>query len=89
MICYQIFMQKIMIEKVEEALNLVRPFLEADGGNVSLVEITSENIVKLELHGACKSCSMRMMTLRAGIEDAIRKMVPEVKEVIAINTEEV
>ena len=79
-------MKKEMIEKIEMALNTIRPYLEADGGNVELVEITAGNIVKVELTGACKSCSMSMMTMKAGIEETIKKAVPEVKEVIAVNS---
>jgi Fe-S cluster biogenesis protein NfuA len=71
--------------RIEEALQQLRPFLEADGGDVSLVEITSDNIVKLELLGACRSCSMSMMTLKAGIEDAVKRAVPEIQSVEAIN----
>ncbi len=71
--------------KVEEALEQIRPYLLEDGGNVTLIEITDDNIVKLELLGACKSCSMSAMTLKSGIEELIRRAAPEVKEVIAIN----
>ena len=71
--------------RVEEALNQLRPFLEADGGNVSIVEITEDKTVRLELQGACKSCSMRMMTFKAGIEEAVRRAAPEVKAVEAVN----
>jgi Fe-S cluster biogenesis protein NfuA len=74
-----------LIKKVEEALDQVRPYLQADGGNVSLLEITSDYIVKLELLGACKSCSMSMMTLKAGIEESIKRSVPEIKAVEAVN----
>ena len=74
-----------MLRKVEEALELIRPYLQADGGNVSLIEITDDNIVKVELMGACRSCSMSMMTLKAGIEEAIKRAVPEIKSVEAIN----
>lgn len=73
--------------RVETALEQIRPYLQADGGNVSLVEITDDNIVKLELHGACKSCSMSMMTMKAGIEESIKRIAPEVKGVEAINLE--
>ena len=73
-----------LIKKVEEALDQVRPYLQADGGNVSLVEITEDYIVKLELLGACKSCSMSMMTLKAGIEESIKRSVPEIKSVEAV-----
>lgn len=73
--------------RVETALEQIRPYLQADGGNVSLVEITDDNIVKLELHGACKSCSMSMMTMKAGIEESIKRIAPEIKGVEAINLE--
>jgi len=75
--------------KVEEALQTIRPYLEADGGNVSLLEITDDMIVKLELHGACKSCSMSMMTMKAGIEETIKRSVHGIKEVVAINVTQV
>ena len=78
-------MNKDLVVRVEEALQQIRPYLEADGGNVSLVEVTSDNIVKLELHGACKTCSMSMMTMKAGIEESIRRSVPEILSVEAIN----
>ncbi|MGZ4035081.1 MAG: NifU family protein [Bacteroidia bacterium] len=71
--------------KVEEALDQIRPYLQADGGNVSLVEITDDNIVRVELHGACKTCSMSMMTMKAGIEESIKRAVPEIKSVEAVN----
>jgi len=74
-----------LIKKVEEALEQIRPYLQADGGNVSLIEITNDNVVKLELLGACKSCSMSMMTLKAGIEETVKRAVPEIKSVEAVN----
>lgn len=74
-----------LINRVEEALNQLRPFLEADGGNVALVEITEEKVVRLELLGACKSCSMRMMTFKAGLEEAVRRAAPEITGVEAVN----
>lgn len=74
-----------LLQKVESALDSIRPYLEADGGNVSVEEITSENIVKLRLLGACGSCPMSIMTLKAGIEEAIKRSVPEIKGVEAIN----
>jgi Fe-S cluster biogenesis protein NfuA len=72
------------IAKIEEALDQIRPYLQADGGDVSFVEITAENIVKVELQGACKSCSMSMMTMKAGIEESIMRAVPEIKGVEAV-----
>lgn len=80
----------VLITKVEDALNQIRPYLEADSGNVSIIDITEEHIVRLKFHGACKSCSMSAMTLKAGIEQTILKMVPEIKGVVAITeTDEV
>ena len=74
-----------MRERIEEALNSIRPYLEADGGNVELLEITEDMVVKVELQGACKSCSMSSMTMKAGIEETIRKAVPEITKVEAVN----
>lgn len=71
--------------KVEDALEQIRPYLQADGGNVSLLEITPEKVVKVELLGACKSCSMSAMTLKAGIEESIKRVAPEITAVEAVN----
>ncbi|MFH1354686.1 MAG: NifU family protein [Candidatus Omnitrophota bacterium] len=73
-----------MKEKVEKALEKVRPMLMADGGNVELVEVTGDGVVKLKLTGACGSCPMSSMTLKMGIEKILKKEVPEVKEVVAV-----
>ena len=72
-----------LLEQVEAALNTIRPYLETDGGNVSVEEITPEKVVKLKLLGACGSCPMSIMTLKAGIEEAIKKAVPEITGVDA------
>ncbi len=74
-----------LLEQVEAALDTIRPYLLTDGGNVSVEEITPEHVVKLKLLGACGSCPMSIMTLKAGIEEAIKKAVPEVAGVEAIN----
>lgn len=74
-----------LLERVEKAIDTVRPYLEADGGNVKIVEITSDFIVKLELTGTCSSCSMSSMTMKAGIEEAVKRAVPEIVAVEAIN----
>ncbi|MCX6310833.1 MAG: NifU family protein [Bacteroidetes bacterium] len=71
--------------RIELALEQLRPFLQADGGDVSLLEITDDNIVRIEFLGACKSCSMNLMTFKAGIEEAIRKAAPEIVSVEAVN----
>ncbi len=70
---------------IESALDSVRPYLEADGGNVKLTEITDDLIVRLELLGSCQTCPMNAMTFRAGLEESIRKAVPHVLRVEAIN----
>ncbi len=80
-------LQDLTIE-VEKALDTIRPYLEADGGNVSIVEITAEYVVKLKLLGSCESCPMSIMTMKAGIEQAIMKSVPEIKSVEAVNLTE-
>ena len=73
-----------MKEKVEKALEKIRPMLMADGGNVELVDVTAEGEVKLKLTGSCGCCPMSQMTLKMGIERILKQEVPEVKEVIAI-----
>ncbi|MDD3344928.1 MAG: NifU family protein [Candidatus Omnitrophica bacterium] len=73
-----------MKEKIEKALDKVRPMLAADGGNVELVEVTDDGIVKLRLKGSCGCCPMSSMTLKMGIERILKEEVPEVKEVIAL-----
>ena len=78
-----------LLERVEKAIDTVRPYLEADGGNVKIIEITPENIVRLELTGACSSCSMSSMTMKAGIEDAVKRAVPEITAVVAVNAMEI
>lgn len=72
-------------EKVEIALNKIRPYLKSDGGDVRILEITDDKTLRLELLGACGSCSMSAMTFRGGIEATIRQDVPEILKVIAIN----
>lgn len=69
--------------KVLDALEQLRPFLHADGGDMELVDITSDNIVVVRLLGACSDCSMSAMTMKAGLEEAIKKAAPEVKSVVA------
>lgn len=72
-----------MKEKVEKALEDIRPILQADGGDIQLVSI-EDDIVKVRLTGACGGCPMSQMTLTLGVEKAIKKVVPEVKKVIAV-----
>jgi Fe-S cluster biogenesis protein NfuA len=74
-----------MREKVEAALAMVRPSLEADGGGVELVDITDDNVVEVRLQGACKGCPMSQMTLAMGIGRVLRQEVPEVTDVRAVD----
>jgi Fe-S cluster biogenesis protein NfuA len=70
-------------EKVEKAIDEIRPFLQADGGNIELIDV-QEGIVKVKLVGACGSCPMSQLTLKRGVEARLKAQVPEVKEVIAV-----
>jgi Fe-S cluster biogenesis protein NfuA len=72
-------------ERIENALENIRPYLMADGGNVKLLEVDASNRAILELTGNCSSCPMSTMTLKAGVEEAIKRSVPEITEVIAVN----
>lgn len=70
--------------KVEEVIERVRPFLRRDGGDVELVDVTEDNVVKVRLKGACGSCPMSMMTLKGGIEAEMKKAFPELKAVESV-----
>ena len=74
-----------LVEKVEKALDTIRPYLEADGGDVKVLEVDKDMNVVLELMGNCGSCPMSTMTLKAGVEEAIKREVPEIKSVHAVN----
>jgi len=73
-----------MKEEIELALDKIRPTLIADGGNVELVEVTPDGMVKVRLTGACGGCPMSQMTLKQGVERVIKQDVPEVKEVVSV-----
>jgi Fe-S cluster biogenesis protein NfuA len=72
-------------ERVVKALERVRPYLQSDGGDISLVEITDDNTVKVKLQGACHGCPFSVQTLKAGVEQALIKEVPEIKKVVAVD----
>jgi len=72
-----------MRDRVEEVLNLVRPSLMRDGGNVELVDV-NDGVVKVKLTGACAGCPMSTFTLKMGIEKILKKEIPEIKEVVAV-----
>lgn len=71
--------------QIEEALDMIRPYLMADGGSVRLLNVTDDMVVELELLGACGTCPMSTMTLRAGIEQALKRTVPQITRVEAVN----
>ncbi|MEN9999667.1 MAG: hypothetical protein RI922_2657 [Bacteroidota bacterium] len=71
--------------KVNEAIEQLRPFLHADGGDMELVEITDDAVARVRLLGACSDCSMSVMTLKAGLEEAVKIMAPEIVSIEAVN----
>jgi Fe-S cluster biogenesis protein NfuA len=75
-----------MVEEVKKALDSIRPFLQADNGDVELVEITEDGIVKVRLTGACDICPMSVITLRAGIERSLLRQVPGIKRVESVGS---
>lgn len=75
----------VSIEKIEAAIDSIRPYMMADGGNIRVLDVSPEGVVKVELLGACGDCPMSSMTLKAGVEDAIRHALPEITRVIAVN----
>ena len=74
-----------LLERIDSALDDIRPHLAVDGGDVELVDITEDNWVQIKWLGNCESCNMSMMTMRAGIEQTIRLKVPEISGVVAVN----
>jgi Fe-S cluster biogenesis protein NfuA len=80
--------QELMI-KVNKAIEQLRPFLHADGGDMELVDITDEAVVQVRLLGSCSDCSMSMMTLKAGLEDAVKKIAPEIQSVEAVQLDSI
>ena len=74
-----------LLQRIDTALNEVRPHLAVDGGNVEVVDVTEDNIVKIKWLGNCEGCSMSAMTMRAGIEQTLKSKIPEVSGVEAIN----
>jgi len=78
-------MQAEMMLKIEGALDSIRPYLQADGGDVRIVGLTDEMVLQIELTGNCGSCPMSTMTLKAGVEEAVKRDIPEIKKVEAVN----
>jgi Fe-S cluster biogenesis protein NfuA len=73
-----------LLTRVNETLEMVRPYLQADGGDISVVELTDDMILKVKLLGACGSCPFSIQTLKAGVEQAIRRDIPEIVEVVSV-----
>jgi len=73
------------IDRIEKSLDKIRPYLETDGGNVKILELTPDMILRVELLGACGSCPMSTMTMKAGIEETIKRDIPELVKVEAVN----
>lgn len=76
--------QTDLLKRIESALDTMRPFMIADGGNVELVEVDDSMMAKVKLVGSCSSCNMSHMTMKAGVEEAVLKSVPELKGITAI-----
>lgn len=76
--------QEELIVKVEAALDEIRPFLQSDGGDISLLSIDDENVVRVQLEGACVGCSVNQMTLKSGVEMTIKKHAPQIERVINV-----
>ena len=74
-----------MKEKVQEIINSIRPMLQADGGDIELVDVSEDGVVSVRLQGACKGCPGAQMTLKMGVERHLKEHVPEVTEVVAVN----
>ena len=74
-----------LIERINGALNEIRPFLEVDGGNVEVVDVTDDMTVQVRWLGNCENCSMSRMTMKAGIEQAIKSKMPEIRGIVAMN----
>ncbi len=72
-------------QKVQNVIEQVRPYLQQDGGDINFIEITDDNVVNVELTGACGACPFSTMTLKNGVEATLKKVIPEIKEVVAIN----
>lgn len=72
-------------EKVQKVIDKIRPNLQADGGDIELVEVTKNGVVKIKLLGACQGCPMSQMTLKMGVEKFLKKEIPEIKEVVSVS----
>ena len=74
-----------IISRIEASLDGIRPYLEADGGNIKVLEVTADKTLRLEFMGNCGTCPMSTMTFKAGVEEAVKRLVPEIKNIEVIN----
>jgi len=74
-----------LFDKINSALNQVRPYLQADGGDISLIDITDDFVVKVKLTGACQGCPFSYQTVKSGVEQALIREVPEIKKVVSVD----
>ncbi|RPG80545.1 MAG: NifU family protein [Crocinitomicaceae bacterium TMED114] len=77
--------QEALRERIDRALDELRPFLRSDGGDITVMAVKEDLTVEVELQGACAHCAQAAMTMRAGVEEAVRRAVPEVTQVVAVN----
>ena len=77
---------KRILNKIEAALDEIRPYLKKDGGDIDLIEVSDDYVVKVKLLGACETCHVSMMTLKNGVETAVKNAVPKVKEVVEVSS---
>lgn len=77
--------EKELLSRVESALDSIRPYLETDGGNIRVVDITPNNLLRLEFMGNCGNCPMSSMTFKAGVEEAVIRLVPEIKSIEVVS----
>jgi Fe-S cluster biogenesis protein NfuA len=76
--------ETIQKEKVQKTIDRIKPNLQADGGDIELVEVTKDGVVKIKLLGACRGCPMSQMTLKMGVEKFLKKEIPEIQEVVSV-----
>ena len=77
---------KRILNKIEAALDEIRPYLKKDGGDIDLIEVSDDYVVKVKLLGACETCHVSMMTLKNGVETAVKNAVPKVKKVVEVSS---
>jgi Fe-S cluster biogenesis protein NfuA len=77
--------KEVLTRKVRNVLEQIRPYLQQDGGDIEFIDLSDDNVVSVQLQGACGSCPYSLMTLKGGVESAIKKAIPEIKSVEAVN----